>query len=293
LNEWTIPVIEELLAQGYYESREFDFKQMLPHPKDEDDKARLRGACCAFANSPGGFLVFGVTDNKADSVEQRLVGLPQERDFPEHFGVYPQQCVPAIPWTFKQPALLLTNGHLIHVVQIPRSWSAPHCYRPDPKHPERWRFTKRTDKGTEDMSYEEIRMTFLQYYEKRVTLQLLRAELESIRAEAPAGTLPAPGTNQHLALVEFDLATLQSVLVDVFTVIAERPQLLRALYEIRGACRQVNQLVQRMLATGYLLMGNMEAIHAHHNIRVTELCTRISNQCDIALRELDEILSKP
>jgi predicted HTH transcriptional regulator len=42
----------------------FDFKAMLPHSKDTEGKGRLRRDVAAFANSNGGFLVFGVKDNK-------------------------------------------------------------------------------------------------------------------------------------------------------------------------------------------------------------------------------------
>jgi predicted HTH transcriptional regulator len=63
LSEWSVDSIA-LLTAGIHESEEFDFKRMLPHPKDENAKARLRAACCAFANGSGGFLVFGVDDDK-------------------------------------------------------------------------------------------------------------------------------------------------------------------------------------------------------------------------------------
>ncbi|MGO8949899.1 MAG: helix-turn-helix domain-containing protein [Ktedonobacterales bacterium] len=83
-------------------------------------------ACCAFANSSGGFLVFGVKDASAGPTEQRLVGLPVGLDFTEQFGNYPNACEPSVQWTFKNPPIQLASGNVVHVVYVPRSWNAPH-----------------------------------------------------------------------------------------------------------------------------------------------------------------------
>ncbi len=298
LDEWTIPAIKTLLEQGYYESRDFDFKQMLPHKSDEGEKERLRAACCAFANSPGGFLVFGVTDKKADPVEKRLAGVPPEFDFPEHFGVYPQQCTPAVQWQFRQPALLLPkSGNVIHVVQIPQSWNAPHFYRPDTSHPERWRFPKRTDKGTEDMSYEEVRMAFLQYYEKRVKLQLLRAELDTILATAKEMGSYYTSNQSVGARGEFGLTVVETVLADTYTILAsaqDAPGTLSALARMRTKCREVNQEMQRwMNAAGYQSWElNSPPLHQHNGF-VNGRCSDIESSAQQVIRSLDKLLATP
>jgi hypothetical protein len=41
LDEWTLEVIRDLLAKGYYESEYFDFKQALPHSKNPVEKEKL------------------------------------------------------------------------------------------------------------------------------------------------------------------------------------------------------------------------------------------------------------
>jgi predicted HTH transcriptional regulator len=176
LTEWSIPGITNLLIQGYYETEFFDFKEMLPPSRDDADKIRLSKSCCAFANSSGGFLVFGVKDDKSLPPTNRLVGFDPSFDFPEQFGSYPKNCNPSIAWNFLNPPLQLENGRVIHIVEIPRSWNAPHCIESGgSKGPDLIRrFIKRTNKGNEDMSYEEVRMAFLQYYEKRLKLQLLQ-----------------------------------------------------------------------------------------------------------------------
>lgn len=296
LGEWTIPIIENLVAQGYYESRDFDFKQMLPPKAAEGEKERLRAACCAFANSPGGFLVFGVTDMKTDPIEKRLVGLPPDLDFPEHFGVYPQQCIPAVQWEFRQPALLLPEGNVIHVVQIPRSWNAPHFYRPDPSHLERWRFPKRTDKGTEDMSYEEVRMAFLQYYEKRVKMQLLRAELDTILSTAREMGNYWTSNQSVGARGEFGLTVVETVLADTYTILAsarDAQDTLSALALIRTRCREVNQEMQRWMTTmGYQPLVPTSPELRIHNGFVSGRCSDIEIYTNQVIRWLDQLLDQ-
>src|SRR6185312_14535239 len=98
LEGWTIPIIVDLLTKGYYETEFWDFKQMLPHKKNADEKERLIKSCCAFANSGGGFLIFGVKDDKTLPPDQRLVGFDPAFDFPQQFGVYPTKCTPTVNW---------------------------------------------------------------------------------------------------------------------------------------------------------------------------------------------------
>ena len=63
LDDWTLNVVIELLQTGAFESEHFDYKEMLPHSGDQGAKDRLRKTCCAFANTDGGFIVFGVSDS--------------------------------------------------------------------------------------------------------------------------------------------------------------------------------------------------------------------------------------
>jgi len=116
----------DLARMGYYESDEFDFKAHLPVSADEPGRSRLRKTCAAFANCSGGFLIFGMKDDRLLTPEQRLVGLSRQFDFPVAFGNYPRGCVPSVEWSFKNPPIALPNGNALQVVHIPRSWRAPH-----------------------------------------------------------------------------------------------------------------------------------------------------------------------
>ncbi len=296
LKDWSIPVITDLLTQGFYESDFFDFKEMLPHSQNKDDKVRLYKSCCAFANSSGGFLVFGVKDNKSLSAKDRLVGFDSAYDFPEHFGSYPKNCNPSIPWNFQNSPLQLDNGKVIHIVEIPRSWNAPHCFEIQAKSSDKLRcFTKRTNKGNEDMSYEEIRMAFLQYYEKRLKLQLLQAELRNIKSHSEKD-LMITGYNAKatFGMGEFGLSVIETVLADTYTLIAEHQELYDAITEIRNRCRVVNDLLRifyRDATTGWG-GGNVkpDIVIEKHNFNVENECRVIIPACDRALGILENVM---
>ena len=249
LEEWDIPIIEDLLLKGYYEAEFFDFKEMLPDSRDEKNKERLKKSCCAFANSGGGFLVFGVKDDKALPAHDRIVGmdtsLPSNKDFPEHFGNYPANCMPSILWDFRNPPLRLNTGKVIHIVHIPQSWNAPHAFG---SREEGWQFYKRTNKGNEGMSYEEVRLLFLGYYEKRLKLQLLIAELESIASTAGNAQTYLRTNPSSVYLKTFDLSVTNTILTDSYTILISHSDLLPLLSDIRAICQTFNNLASIQMA---------------------------------------------
>lgn len=269
---------------------------MLPHGKDESDKIRLSKSCCAFANSSGGFLVFGVKDDRSLAINDRLVGIDPTVELPELFGSYPKNCNPSIKWDFLNPPLTLENGNVIHVFEIPRSWNAPHCIEiANVKGSDLLRcFTKRTHKGNEDMSYEEIRMAFLQYYEKRLKLQLLQAELQNTRKHAEELIISPPLNQVKIILGEFSLTVIETVLADTYTILTGQQELLELLGEIRNRCRVVNDMLRIFyrVATVNLVGNNVEPHPAieTHNRNIEGECRPVRFACDRALSLLKKVI---
>jgi len=293
LDQWTLPVIEELLAQGYYENEFFDFKEMLPQSGRGNyvkGQVGLRKTCCAFANSNGGFLVFGIKDDATLPVPNRLVGFPPAEQFLVNFGNYPSQCIPSVRWKPKDSPIILPSGNVLHVIQIEKSWNVPHCVEEREHYgPSQWYcFMKRTNKGDEYMSYEEIRTAFLQYYEKRLKLQLLQAELRTIR-ESANGLMQTGQAPPRLG--EFSLIILETTLADTYTLIMNEAELLFILTQIRTLCWEVNTKIQSILPIYYIQQAGREAVYANHNAYVSGRRETIINSCDTALGYLKSLIS--
>ena len=285
LDGWTIDVVRELLARGYDEGDRFDFKEMLPQRGDQKGRLRLAKSCCAFANSQGGFIVFGVVNAKV-RLDERLSGIDPAIDFPVQFGPYPSRCVPSVDWTPRNPPLTLSSGRLVTIIHVPPSLRAPHAVEDDSGG---WYFAKRTSKGNEAMTIEEVRGAFLGLYEKRVKLQLLYAELERMRYKSGRMVLTGSDLNDKTTMLTFDVAVLESVLADTYTLLARSPLLLSKLGEIRDRCREVNDAVDRMKPVFYQSMTNWQSINSDHNLIINTAALNVARLVDEALPLLDEL----
>lgn len=226
LEDWSLDVVQHLASDGRSETDLFDFKADL-QPRSQQTKT-----CCAFANTRGGFLIFGVRER---GTEGWLVeGVPANREFAAHFGAR-VQADPMIQYPASRVVELPSSpGRLVHVVHIPKSPLRPHL--PVPKN-ERV-FWKRTNVGCEQMSIEEVRAEFMQYEERRERLKLLVVEL--------ATNLDIVGTYEDQPrsdVLETPTSTvLDRMLVDAYSLIQSDPELLGTLISIQ---REVRKTVAR------------------------------------------------
>lgn len=270
---WTLAAIEALLVQGVFESDRFDFKEKLPHKADDKDKLRLTKACAAFANSDGGFLVFGVKDEKGLAPSQRLVGLDRAVDFPEKFGNFPATAVPGVEWAFKNPPIETAGGNVLHVVHVPSSARKPHAVFEDG----RWWFCKRTNKGTESMSYEEVRLAFQDTEMRRTKLALLVSEIDATAAMAKRVVAAfAEGNPSPLDafVTKYPSFVIDSILGDAFALLASDKVSWRALQRLRDAMHRSNALTELLLNALYVPISGIEEQrtmllgHLHENAKV-------------------------
>lgn len=221
LEDWTYEVVARLAAEGRPETDRYDFKLGLPNPEN------LTKTCCAFANSLGGFLVFGV--NQRDAAWS-LDGLELDLEFASKFG----KGVRADPTIqFVPPKVLPVAGRqdrALYVVHVPRSEVRPHL----PSRAEDRFFWKRTNTGCERMTLEEVRTEFMGYEERREKLKLLVLELatnlriiEDYTTQEPRGAFEVPSCT-----------VLDRVLVDAYSIIQRDAELLRHLVEVQRGVRK-------------------------------------------------------
>jgi hypothetical protein len=290
LTDWTKEQLTQLLVNGVFEPESFDFKEFRIAKKTEPEKQDIRKDCCAFANSFGGFLIYGVGDDRRLPAKDRVIGIDKNFDFPREFGAFPKECKPSISWEFLNPAIDLGNGQVIHVVFVPRSWRGPHCIQAD-KPQEGFVFPKRTNKGTEYMSYEEVRMTFLGYYEKRLKLQLLQAELQNILADARALLVAPQLAAQQISTASFRLEVMESILVDTFTILVDQNKLLKSLTAIRTTAKHVNNKLAMFYPTAGLPLTNHEQRCREHNDWLRANIPPILQSAEEAFQELQRFLA--
>lgn len=163
LDDWTYEVIEDLLNKNFNETDIYDFKTNIP------DASTLTKICCAFANTKGGFVIVGI---KEDGPSFKIEGIDKDKDLANEFG---QKLHPASTIYFDSPKIIEIphSSKVLAVFHIPLSPGRPHI----PAQIDKRIFYKRTNAGNEPMTYEEIRMSFHNYEERREKLKLLYTEL--------------------------------------------------------------------------------------------------------------------
>jgi hypothetical protein len=192
LQEWTLDTITTLLRHKVLEVGIFDFKSKLPSSKAAEEKLRLRKTLASFANTRGGFLIFGVADEKTLEPEDRLIGISPNEEFFEHFQAIASGCTPDIAWTPRVPSLpLVAKGTTIYVIQVHEGKRKPYGVQVDKQY---WSFPKRTEGGsTEPLSYAEILDGFNDQRAILAGLRRMKIEVKRMSEHAQRANLEAQG----------------------------------------------------------------------------------------------------
>lgn len=146
--------LQELCDERCPESGTLDFKRALPATGD-DDRAEFLKDVCAFANSNGGDLVYGIADKNgvaerihpitaepADAAKRRLGQVLDARVEPRIQGL---QFHP----------IEVTGGYVL-VLRVPASFDGPHRHQ----HKDFHRFVMRNGTHTSDFTYDQLRSAF-------------------------------------------------------------------------------------------------------------------------------------
>ena len=294
LSQWSLDIVKDLIHKGVFESDAFDFKGSLPYPNNIKGKKRLRKTIAAFANSGGGFLIFGVEDNKGISIDDRLVGIDEGYDFPANFGNYPASCQPCVEWTFLNPPISVgVGGKVLHICEIMSTWKRPHAVLQD----RAFIFPKRTNKGNEDMSYSELKGAFQEAEYRRTKLALLISELEHITTSAQRlldnvpKELPAIEGTLHWAwATRYSTTLLDMVLGDAYSFIAEDPELWKSLCTIRESASHSNAACEAFSNIVFLKISNNNIINQQHYGTVRQCALDIVDASGKAMEKIKRLL---
>src|SRR5687768_15564840 len=117
LEDWSYNKIKELVDKNINESKIHDFKFVLP------GSIELTKDCCAFANTDGGFIVFGIRER---GHHFDIVGIDNDKEFANRFG----QKINALPtnpvFELGEYIPIPDSERVLLVVHVPRSYYWPH-----------------------------------------------------------------------------------------------------------------------------------------------------------------------
>ena len=282
LDDWTYELIENLVESGVFESDRFDFKVGLPDRNDPRGKDRLEKSVCAFANTEGGFLIFGVKDDRSLSCNDKIIGINPADDFPRKFGDKINNVNPHVYYDFKNPAIEIPHtGNYVHVFKINQSPERPHMTSKN-------MFYFRTNKGNEPMNYQQIKNSFLSEEQRRQKLRLLFIELLSNKEQSTFMIISEDKITDDYTLIEFDSTILQALLVDIYPIIIREEELIKLLFRIRETIKIINNKNRIFYNAVSLPSMNQKKIIKVHNEFVNLHVRRIIPWLDRALEILQD-----
>jgi predicted HTH transcriptional regulator len=291
LEGWNLEIVRNLIEQGTAEDDSFDWKEKLPQKSDEDNndgKFRLRKGICAFANSYGGFFVYGVKDPKSNpglSTDELMVGIDKSMDFPNSFGNFPKDCIPSVYWTFIN--LSLSEDKQIWVVQIEKSWKAPHGAKSNKD--QAIHFMKRTNQGDDYMTIEEIRYSMLNYHERKLKLELVKGELNSIKKQCEYKHLRQTRGGQSYRASKYDLEVIKSVLAEIYLILNDRKNIIDLINDIRITATQIDGYVENFSS---ISESTIEKYFKKHNDLIENLSQSIHTKCEECVKLIDDFLNE-
>ena len=168
VNEWSKGVLIDLLDEGYDENLRLEFKSKI-----DSMTKRIPITGCAFANTMGGFLVFGIDNDRKKkwTTDQRLVGLEDSDQLKSQINNQIRNIEPSIPIEnieFKESNITLTDGKVIVILKISKTTIGPHQFKEI--------FYKRVANGNAPMDVNEIKNAIIEAQKSSRMLYLLEQE---------------------------------------------------------------------------------------------------------------------
>ncbi len=164
LEDWNYKIIKQLVELGATETDKFDFKKDL-------QVRELDKTVCAFANTDGGFIIFGILDEKEqkhNKNKDRIEGISEslKYDFKTHFYNQINNCSPnIINFEMREPTIEIPqSSNFLQVISIKKSNNRPHMTQGGV-------FYRRVNGSNEPMQYHQIRRDFYDLEERKFSVK--------------------------------------------------------------------------------------------------------------------------
>ena len=280
LNDWNISAVEAVAASGVAENDLFDLKADLQRAEHQ------RKAVAAFANTRGGYLVFGVDD------ERHIVGV-KNVELPRDFGSKLRTGIePSVEYRVGAP-LPVSSGRFVFVIEIPRSPRGPHAVLLN----NYWMFLKRTAGGSNDpMTYEEIRLAFQDTEAKRSKLAVVASELGLIGEIAARilsnipEAIPAKDFYRWAWLTRYPTNLLDAILGDAYSMLAHDTETWESLGNIRDMVRTSNTLSETLSRLPFTTIIGIEEQRQSFQIEIRQRAIELVKESKAARIAITKLL---
>lgn len=173
VEQWTYGKIVDLVHEGYDENDVLEIKKEI-----NTDSERFTQSVCAFANTDGGTIIFGIDNNRQKSLHlnDRICGLDDTDQLKRNIIDKIKNIEPSIPiknLIFRKSNIKLPNGKVIVILKVQSSNNKPHQYN--------HLFYKRLSDGNDPMNVSEVKQLILKSQQHSHNVSLLRLEFELLK----------------------------------------------------------------------------------------------------------------
>lgn len=244
VEDWTWDTIVHVVKKHEFEPGLYDYKDALRPMGDQEHQKKhidsIRRTTCSMANTGGGFILFGVVDQKksASTLEERIKGILVQGDLRKEFGdkialLQPDVYFDAALVRFPDEA---TRG--IFIVHIPQSQRRPHMVSSTGI------YYRRGEGGQAVfMNHYEVREQMMNTEERLRKVTLLRLEIrqyqELIQMMFDADRLVVR------MLYRFDTSVFKVLLADICSLFPTSDNLLSLLLKIPLQATMINNYLER------------------------------------------------
>jgi hypothetical protein len=149
--------LKELIEDQVLEKKRLDYKLLLPGSSDGDKKEFLADVS-SFANSSGGDLIYGISQDSNTGLPLELVGVDcanTDMEILRLESIIREGIEPRIPSIAVQP-VKLANSKVVLILRIQKSWALPHRIKFKEDH----HFWARATNGKYKLDIGELRDAF-------------------------------------------------------------------------------------------------------------------------------------
>lgn len=197
--------LKALIENEVAESKTIEYKIELPN-NTRDSKKEFLADVSSFANASGGFLFYGIKENRGIPCELSGLGkINADAEILRLENLVRDNIEPRIP-SISMRNIPLESGDSVIIVHIPRSWAQPHVVN----FSGHWRFYTRNSAGKYPLDISELRTAFSLSETISQRVRLFRTERLSkiVSGEAPVSLAGSAFTVLHvIPLISFDMPT--------------------------------------------------------------------------------------
>lgn len=200
VDEWTIGMITDLLHQGYDESQILEFKESINQEGD-----RIAKTVCAFTNTNGGYIIFGIDSDRKKNYHERIIGVENTDQLKRQIIDKINNIQPHIPsefLQFKKNNIPISNGNVVVILQVFRSSVGPHQYE--------HKFYKRLPDGNDPMNADEVKSIVINLQKNFTLFNLMLNEFGIIKDNYERAKELLDKDLIHDALTQCELTSLNS-----------------------------------------------------------------------------------